>query len=184
MLVLASASPRRAEILRRAGLDFKILPAGAEINPDPGLPPETYAVESAVNKARAVAAFCGEDDVILAADTVVYLDGIIGKPRDENEAFAILRRLSGKTHCVVTGFAVLRGNKSVSDFERTRVTFRDLSDAEILDYIKSGEPMDKAGAYGIQGLAGAFVKNVDGDLNNVVGLPDRAVKTAVETIRE
>ena len=176
MLVLASASPRRAEILRRAGLEFKILPAGAEINPDPGLPPETYAVE--------IAAFCGEDDVILAADTVVYLDGIIGKPRDENEAFAILRRLSGKTHCVVTGFAVLRGNKSVSDFERTRVTFRDLSDAEILDYIKSGEPMDKAGAYGIQGLAGAFVKNVDGDLNNVVGLPDRAVKTAVETIRE
>lgn len=183
MLVLASASPRRSELLRRAGLNFKIMPAGTEINPDPGLAPERYAVESAENKARAVAALCGTDDVVLAADTVVYYDGIIGKPRDEDDAFAILRRLSGNTHSVITGYAVLWGDRSVLNFERTYVTFRELSDIEILDYIKSGEPMDKAGAYGIQGLAGAFVEKVEGDLHNVVGLPDKAVKAVADLLK-
>lgn len=183
MLVLASASPRRAEILRNAGLDFKILPAASEINPDPELPPEIYASESAVNKARAVAALCGGDDTVLAADTVVCLDGIIGKPKDAKDAFAILKRLSGRTHSVVTGYAVMRGGKTVTGYEKTQVTFRELSDGEIEEYIATGEPMDKAGAYGIQGLAGAFVEKVEGDMNNVIGLPDRAVAVALHIER-
>ncbi len=176
MLVLASASPRRADILRLAGLDFKTLPAKEEINPDPSLPPDIYATESALAKARAVLPLCGADDTVLAADTVVYLGGIIGKPADEADAFSILSRLSGATHSVVTGYAVVGNGLSTAGAETTLVTFRELSEDEIAGYIATGEPMDKAGAYGIQGLAGAFVKAVEGDLYNVVGLPRRAVE--------
>lgn len=184
MLILASASPRRADILSNAGLCFRVRPAAEEINPPHDLPPERYAVESALNKALSVAHDCSPEDTVLAADTVVCLDGIIGKPVDEADAFRILRRLSGRTHSVVTGYAILRGGETFTGSERTSVTFRTLSDAEIYGYIATGEPMDKAGAYGIQGGAGAFVERVDGDMLNVIGLPSCAVERVKKAVRQ
>ena len=176
MLILASASPRRADILRRAGLDFRVMPAADEINPSPDLPPERYAAESALNKALSVAARCTPDDVVLAADTVVYLDGIMGKPKDDGDAFDMLKSLSGRTHSVVTGYAVLHNGETFTGYERTLVTFKELSDGEIAAYIATGEPSDKAGAYAIQGGAGAFVEKTEGDTLNVIGLPTCAVE--------
>jgi len=172
-IVLASASPRRSELLRVAGVDnFEICPAVGEEKADADLAPTELVKHLSAAKAREVSAKYTDDSVIIAADTIVRADGrVLGKPHSEAEAFEMLRMLSGKTHEVYTGITLIRGDKTVSEAEITGVKFRSLSDEEINAYIATGEPMDKAGAYGIQGKASLIVEKIDGDYFNVVGLP-------------
>lgn len=170
-LILASASPRRSEILKNAGFGFTVRVSDA----DETLPENINTPQAAVeylSKVKAMAVAANDDEVILSADTVVSLGNqILGKPKDDNDAFTTLRLLSGKTHSVFTG-VTLRCRDRLSVFNvKTEVNFFELSDAEILNYIKSGEPLDKAGSYGIQGRAAVFVEKINGDYLNVVGLP-------------
>ena len=173
MIVLASGSPRRRELLTMLGIsDFRILPAkGEEIVPE-GVGPAETVMALARAKAQEVAACSEKDDVIIAADTIVWIDGeILGKPKTAGQAHQMLRLLSGRTHKVYTGVCVIRGDAEELESECTEVRFRELSDAEIDAYIATGEPMDKAGAYGAQGKAALFVEGIDGDFFNVMGLP-------------
>jgi len=170
MLILASMSPRRREILTMAGHDFIIRPADIDESVPAGTPVREAVAMTAGKKADAVSG--EEGDIILAADTVVCYDGkIIGKPKDESDAYDILKLLSGNTHTVYTGYCVRKGCKRICGVESTEVTFRILSNSEIADYIKSGEPMDKAGAYGLQGRGCTFATRLNGDYFNVIGLP-------------
>jgi septum formation protein len=167
VIVLASASPRRAELLRAAGIPFDVVAANIDETVHPGEAPDDYARRVAAAKARGVAAQAGGRPV-LAADTVVVVDRhILGKPVDDDDARRMLRLLSGRAHDVVTA-VVLDEEAAV---ERTRVEFATLDDDEIRRYVASGEPRDKAGAYAIQGLASRFVTRIDGSYSNVVGLP-------------
>jgi septum formation protein len=178
MLILASASPRRRELLSQAGLKFTV--AAANLNEDL-LPDETaaaYVQRLAEEKAQAVwnahRSLNTADDplVVLGADTCVVCDGhILGKPTDTADARRMLELLSGRTHAVLTGLAAVTGDKIVRDVEITQVTFNQLNDAEIGRYIASGEPMDKAGAYAIQGYAARWIPRIEGCYFNVVGLP-------------
>jgi septum formation protein len=169
-LVLASRSPRRAELLQAAGFEFTIRAADIDETPRDGEPPRAYVLRVAEEKARAVAA--GDDEIVLAADTTVVLGSeIIGKPADPADARRMLRALAGKRHEVITAICLRRGDRVSCDIATTAVWFAPLSDAEIADYVASGEPMDKAGAYGIQGLASKFIDRIDGSYTNVVGLP-------------
>lgn len=169
-LVLASRSPRRAELLRAAGIEFMVRAAEVDETPRAGEMPRDYVLRVAEEKARAVAA--DEGEVVLAADTTVVLGGeIMGKPRDAADAARMLRTLSGERHEVITGICLRRGDAVARDLASTAVWFTPLGDAEIADYVASGEPMDKAGAYGIQGLASRFIERIDGSYTNVVGLP-------------
>lgn len=172
-LVLASASPRRRDLLARLGLEFTVSPTDADETWPAGLDlgPATQAV--ALRKARAVAAPPGA--LVLAADTVVVLDGeVLGKPADPAEAAATLARLSGRTHEVVTGLALAVDGRQTTAHETTRVTFATLTDAEVAAYVATGSPLDKAGSYGIQDDLGALlVERIEGDYFNVVGLPLR-----------
>jgi septum formation protein len=172
-LVLASASPRRKELLHMLGLsDLLVLPAKGEEKTKAGLSPAEAVCVLSRQKAREVAAAAEPDALILAADTIVAVDGeILGKPADETEAFSMLSRLSGRAHEVFTGVTLLRGDLEETAVERTEVRFRALSPAEIRAYIATGEPMDKAGAYGAQGRGSLFVEGISGDFFNVVGLP-------------
>lgn len=175
-IILASASPRRKELLEQIGLSFQIEPARGEEHITSVIPREVVE-ELSYQKAMEVAELHKEEEaLILGADTiVVYEDKIMGKPADEEEAKEMLRKLSGKTHCVFTGVtAVLWENqkKTVRTFsEKTEVTFYPMSEEEIMFYVKTREPMDKAGAYGIQGVGAKFIQAIHGDYNNVVGLP-------------
>ena len=172
-IILASASPRRKELLEKLGVsDLRIRPAkGEERMPDTDDPEEIVRALSR-QKAEEAARGAGADDVIIAADTIVWLDGqALGKPRDEADAKAMLRRLSGRTHSVFTGVCVVRGGELLSEAEESLVRFREMSEREIAAYVASGEPMDKAGAYGAQGLAGLFVERIEGSFSNVMGLP-------------
>lgn len=168
-LILASASPRRLDLLRTAGIEPCVCPAEcAEITG--GLPPRDLVMANARLKAEACAR--AHSGVIVAADTVVALgDEIFGKPHNAADAGRMLAALSGQTHSVFTGVAVHKNGAVQVDAAETKVTFRDLSEQEIADYVATGEPLDKAGAYAIQGGAGAFVANIDGDFDNIVGLP-------------
>lgn len=170
-LVLASASPRRRELLSHFTADFILDPAAGPENPPAGASPEdTVKALSAAKAAEAAARHPG--DIVIGADTVVELDGVIlGKPSDRADAARMLRALSGREHRVYTGVTLVRGDAVLSEAEMTRVFFRPMTDREIDAYIDSGEPMDKAGAYGYQGLAGLFVERIEGDFFNVVGLP-------------
>ena len=176
-IILASASPRRKEILKNIGLEFEILVSDADEGAISGtaLPVSVYVQELALLKATAAAKKCGKGDkLIISADTVVCIDGeILGKPNDKADAFRILSMLSGKCHSVFTGICVMgtRNAFSVCSAVETKVYFKNLSDEQILSYIESGEPMDKAGAYGIQGIGSLLVEKIDGDYFNVVGLP-------------
>ncbi len=180
-IVLASASPRRAELLKNIGLEFSVRPDDSEEISTPGLDPAETVKELARNKASNVAGKIrnagglGDEEVlVIGADTVVVLSGeILGKPKDEADAERTLRRLSGNRHEVYTGVSVIDtfSGREVCDHEATVVEFRDISDEEIAAYIRTGEPMDKAGAYGIQNLGALFVKRIEGDYFNVVGLP-------------
>lgn len=172
-LILASQSPRRKELLERMGLrDFKIISPDLEEVMDDKLPPPQLVEKLSLEKAAAVRPLAPQGAIVIAADTVVVLEGaILGKPRDRLDAFKILSALSGGRHQVYTGLTVLRDQRVVTDHEVTTVTFRELTGEEIEDYIATGEPMDKAGAYGIQGYGALLVSGIDGDYSNVMGLP-------------
>ena len=171
--ILASGSPRRRELLEMLGVpDLTIRPASGPERATPGAGPEQTVRELSLHKAQEVAQTCAPEDIIIAADTIVYLDGaILGKPKDHDDAVRMLTALSGREHIVYTGVAVLRGGELRQAAEQTAVRFRALTPAEIERYIATGEPMDKAGAYAIQGLAAMFVIGLDGDYYNVMGLP-------------
>lgn len=172
-LVLASASPRRRELLARLGVPFEVIPSDAEEIVPEGAAPEAVAVELALLKARAVAAD-HPGRVVIGADTVVAIDGrILGKPRDDADAAAMLRLLRGRWHAVSTGVAVVRGHTEHQDVVTAAVRMRDYTDDDIARYIATGEPHDKAGAYAVQGLGGALVAEVRGSELTVVGLPLR-----------
>ena len=172
-IILASNSPRRRELLAQIGIrDFQILSPDVDEAVESGLSPARMVEALSLRKARAAAGRAGADDLIIAADTVVALDGrVLGKPRDQEEAFAMLSALSGREHRVYTGVTVLGGGRAATEHEETAVAFRALSPEEIRDYIATGEPMDKAGAYGIQGVGALLVQGIRGDYCNVVGLP-------------
>jgi septum formation protein len=173
-LVLASGSPRRLELLARLGLAPVVRPAHLDETPQPGEAPDALVIRLATSKAAASAAAGepGADEVVLAADTEVVLDGrALGKPADADEAAAMLHALAGRTHAVVTGLAVRRGERVVTDRVTTEVTFRALTAEEIAWYVATGEPDDKAGAYAIQGTGAVLVDRIDGSDTNVIGLP-------------
>jgi septum formation protein len=177
-LVLASASPRRAEILLAVGWPFEVLPADVDETRVPGEEAVTYVTRLAQAKASVVASRI-ESGLVLGADTTVVIEGeILEKPGDAADAGRMLRLLSGKWHEVLTGVALVRvgdENQSVVDHESTRVRFASMSEAEIDWYIASGEAMGKAGAYGVQGRAALFIEEIRGDYFNIVGLPIRLV---------
>jgi len=174
MIVLASGSPRRREILKEAGIKFDIITADVDETIDPNIPSYLMVQELAAKKAVEASKKCDDDSVIIGADTVVCIDDIIlGKPADENDAFNMLKKLSGREHEVLTGVAIIRNKDSfmVTFYEKTKVLFKNLTDDVIWEYIRTGEPMDKAGAYGIQGVGGSLIEEISGDYKNVVGLP-------------
>jgi len=184
-LVLASTSPRRNEILKKARIDFEVIfPENIkeeEISDDP----VSHVLELSRKKAESVSQKV-KDGFILGSDTIVVLNKeILGKPKDQVDAFRILKKLSGKEHKVYTGITLLdiKNGKISSDYQLTKVKFNQLKDKEIEDYIKTGEPMDKAGAYGIQGMGNFLVEKIDGDLDNVIGLPMKKLKELLLKIK-
>lgn len=169
-LLLASGSPRRAELMRAAGFEFDVAPPDVDESPLPGERPREYVLRLALEKARAARAAPGQ--VVLGADTTVVIDDtILGKPATAVEAADMLRRLSGRVHEVWTGVAVRRDGAEVSEVGVTRVEFAPMTPDEIAWYVASGEPEGKAGAYAVQGLASRFVTHIEGSYSNVVGLP-------------
>jgi septum formation protein len=171
MLVLASASPRRRELLRNAGILFEVQPANIAEGPLPGESAKDCAERLAREKALVVAAQ-RPNDVVLGADTLVVVDGqILGKPSNAADATRMLRLLSGREHQVITGVCLVFEGKATVASETTSVTMSEITDQEIAGYIASGEPMDKAGAYAIQGIASRWIPRIEGDYSNVVGLP-------------
>jgi nucleoside triphosphate pyrophosphatase len=169
-LILASRSPRRAELLAAAGVKFTVRTADIDETPRSGEDPVDYVLRLAEEKASAVP--CGEDETVLAADTTVVLGReILGKPLDRADAARMLRALSGRKHEVMTGVCVRNQQRTVREACVTAVWFAPMSAAEIEEYVASDEPMDKAGAYGIQGMASRYVERIDGSYTNVVGLP-------------
>ena len=172
-IILASGSPRRRELLEQIGVkNYRIVSPDVDEHVEGHPAPEELVELLSRRKAEAVGAKAGADALVIAADTVVALDGaILGKPHSREEAGAMLAALSGREHAVYTGLTVLQGDRVVTGHERTAVTFRSLTGAEIDRYVATGEPMDKAGAYGIQGLGALLVSGIRGDYCNVVGLP-------------
>ena len=171
-IVLASKSPRRKELLSLLDLQFDIITADIDETMDTSLPVADEVSRLSYEKAAAIRSKVSSDTIIISADTVVELDGVVmGKPKDESDAYNMLKSLSGNTHNVLSGVTVMRGDKHVSKTVITEVHFRPLSDQEINTYIATKEPMDKAGSYGIQGRGSKFVEKIDGDYFNVVGLP-------------
>lgn len=171
MLVLASASPRRQELLRAAGIEFVVQPAEVPEAPQADEKPRAYAERLAREKARAI--FRGRPgDVVLGADTVVIVDEhILEKPRDPADAARMLRLLSGREHFVTTGVGLVGDGFEDVRSETTLVVMAEIADEEIVSYVATGEPMDKAGAYAIQGIASRWISRIEGDYGNVVGLP-------------
>ncbi len=176
MLILASASPRRQELLRNAAIEFTVQPTDVPEVPQPGEQPDACARRLAREKARAIAAQ-GLDAFVLGADTIVVIDGeMLAKPENRKDAERMLRLLSGRTHEVITGVCLIGNSAATGRFEdvrseTTRVTMQQLSDEEVRAYAASTEPMDKAGGYAIQGMASRWVSRIEGDYANVVGLP-------------
>ena len=169
-LILASQSPRRRELMELFHIPFVIRAADIDETMDAAADP--FQEVARVSRAKAMAVPRQPEDVVIAADTIVVVQGqVLGKPQDEKDAFRMLRLLSGREHQVMTGLTVLRGEQMVCHTEVTNIYFRPLSDNEILSYIRTGEPMDKAGSYGIQGGAALFAQSIEGDYFNVVGLP-------------
>lgn len=175
-LILASASPRREELLRLIGLPFRVIPSVFDESALPVWPPDRHVLDSATAKAEQIA-LQFNDCVVIGADTIVVVDEkVLGKPLDEEDARRMLRLLSGRTHYVYTGVCVVRRSEGqtvgiVRDYVRTEVCFRELSEATIDAYVATGEPLDKAGAYGIQERASVLIEGIGGDYFNVVGLP-------------
>lgn len=170
-LILASASPRRKELMSLAGFDFEVVTADVDEVLDASLLPCELVMSLSFQKASAVAKD-NLDATVIGADTVVVLGGkVLGKPHSEEEAVHMLRELSGNTHEVYTGVCIIKGDRAHTFYECTKVTFWPLEDKLIAEYVASKEPMDKAGAYGIQGKGCVLVKGIDGDYFNVVGFP-------------
>ena len=181
-VILASNSPRRMELLQQLGWTFEVEVPGVDEDLLPGTLPDAGVRELACRKALA-AASRHRDAMVIAADTAVALDGLwLGKPRDEEDARAMLKMLSARTHQVFSGVCVVKGETAVCRSECTLVEFGEISDWEIDKYVSSGEPMDKAGAYGIQGRAAVFVKGIEGCFYNVMGLPLRLLCTLVDEV--
>lgn len=179
-IILASASPRRTELLKQAGFTFTVIPSSIEeqrIETSPDKLAEDLAFQKAEDVYQSIKQdYTGKDFMVIGADTIVYYDGeVLGKPADEQEAFDMLKMLSDRTHQVYTGLAIILKKADEKQIylmhERTDVTFYPISDHELKDYIATGDPLDKAGAYGIQGPFAVHVKKINGDYNNVVGLP-------------
>jgi len=181
MLILASGSPRREKLLKDAGLEFMIEPSHLEEVVDTKLKPQDMAIELAKMKAIHVAA-SHPNDVVIGADTiVVFEDEVLGKPKDKDDAYRMLKLLSGDRHVVYTAVALVRGEKIKTLISATEVSMKSISDLEIWDYIKTGEPMDKAGAYAIQGDGGKIVDHYKGDFFTIVGLP---LKDLLEALKD
>lgn len=180
-LILASASPRRRELLQQAGVAFTVIPSRATEDVLPGEAPADYALRVAEAKARDVARnYPGS--LVLGADTIVVIDGqILGKPKDQVDGYRMLRLLSGRRHGVMTAFVLINGSghTETRQIVTTTVTFKSLADSQIHDYLATGEPFDKAGAYAVQGIGAALVDKVEGSYTNVVGLPVDEVLAAL-----
>ena len=172
-IILASGSPRRRELMEMLRVpDLKIIPAKGEETAPQGAGPGELVMALASAKGHEVGAQCAPGDVIIAADTIVWVNGgVFGKPHSREQAFEMLSTLSGNTHEVYTGVCVIKDGQETLEYEMSRVRFRELSEREIEAYIATGEPMDKAGAYGAQGKAALFVEGIEGDFFNVMGLP-------------
>ncbi len=183
-LILASASPRRKALLSLFGIPFTVRAADIDETMDPEKPP--FDEVARVSRTKALAVSRGEEDIVIAADTIVVCQGkVLGKPHSEDEAASMLRLLSGRDHQVMTGCTILYGDRVETFTEGTSLHFRPLSEKEILKYVQSGEPMDKAGAYGIQGGAALFCEKLEGDYYNVMGLPVcRLYETLCRTVPE
>lgn len=172
-LVLASSSPRREKLLKQLGLDFTIVPGKIDESQFTSLPPEKMVVELARAKAEEIAGLV-EDTIIIAADTVVvYNNDVLGKPINKENAREMLKKLQGDKHTVLTGIGILSTEDGLSTFQydRTEVYMREMEEGEIMSYVDTGEPLDKAGSYGIQGLGGMFIEKINGSYFTVVGLP-------------
>ena len=171
-VILASASPRRLALLQQIGIEATVCPADFDEVSGSAVQAEDVVLANAVGKCQAVVKIKGDSLPVIAADTVVVAEGVIlGKPQDAEDAIAMLKQLSGKTHKVLTGIAVSYAGEMLAEVCETKVVFRDLTDEEIKKYVATGEPLDKAGAYGIQGKGAVLVEKIDGCYNNVVGLP-------------
>jgi septum formation protein len=183
-IILASTSPRRKELLEKAGIKFKAVSSNINEYFDPKLTPHELVRKLSLEKAKAVQKKF-KSQIIIAADTIVFVDGIIfGKPKDIIDARKMLEYLSGKTHSIITGFAIINGKtgKTVTKSEETRITMREISEKEINTYLKTKEPYDKAGAYAIQGKAAKFITKIDGDLFSAIGLPINTVLKELKTL--
>ena len=179
-IILASASPRRQELLKYIVPEFRVIPADIDETIPDNISPEKSAEFLAVKKAKHISAE-NPESIVIGSDTVVIIDGeILGKPRDASDAERMLRKLSGRTHAVITGVCISCGNITDSFSCKTGVKFFTLTDGEIHDYIATGEPMDKAGAYGIQGKGCLLAESIEGDFFNVVGLPVSLLKRRLE----
>lgn len=181
-LILASSSPRRQELLSMCGLTFDVIPANIDEDSFLGRSPEKLVRDLSYEKA-AVIARNNPEAAVIGADTIVVLDGeVLGKPKDSNDAFKMLSKLQGRTHSVVGGFTVLINGERLTESCETKVTFTKLTPDEISAYVATGEPLDKAGAYGAQGIGASFVERIDGSYTNVVGLPLRECIAALRRL--
>jgi septum formation protein len=183
-IILGSGSPRRKQLLGELGVDFKIIKPEISEHEIPGESPEEHVVRLASEKAKAIAVSY-PDDLVIGADTIVVLDNkILGKPNSAEEAFKMLSELSGKTHTVYTGLSLVLkdDNIHVNGFDSTEVTFNNVTDDQIWEYIKSGEPSDKAGSYGIQGMGSFLVDKYDGELDTVIGFPTLLYKSLFKEV--
>ena len=183
-IVLASSSPRRLKLLSEEGFQFEVKPPDIDESRLGKEPPADYVCRVAAAKAQAVA---NSNNLVIAADTVVVLDNeFLNKPISETDARVILRKLSGQTHTVYTGMSIICGSckRAATSYDKTQVRFNVLTDEAILEYINTGEPMDKAGAYGIQGMGSFLVKAIDGELDTVIGFPMKLFKKMIEEHRE
>jgi septum formation protein len=171
-IILASNSPRRKELLMQIGVEFEIIPSNFEEQAF-DLAPSKLVEHFAYMKAKDVAQTVKNDALVIGSDTIVYLDEIMGKPKNREDAFNMLRKLSGKQHHVLSGLSIINTamGESLTEHECTAVKMKELSSAEITAYVNTGEPLDKAGAYAIQGMGSLFVERIDGDYFNIVGLP-------------
>jgi septum formation protein len=183
-LILASRSPRRAQILTREKVNFEINIPKSYKEENIFSDPVTHVLELSKRKAQSVADEV-ENGIILGADTIVVLDKeILGKPKNKDEALSILKRLSGRMHQVYTGITLINKStgKTISDYDVTKVTFNQLNEQKIINYVATGEPMDKAGAYGIQGMGSFLVDHIEGSLDNVIGLPTEKLQEVLSQI--
>jgi septum formation protein len=183
-MILASGSPRRKELLSRLGHEFSVIAPDIDENVIDGESPEQHVMRLALAKAMAIAE-TNPDDLVIGADTIVVLgEKILGKPSSVDDAISMLTLLSGKAHIVYTGLALaLFGDEIIkSDFDKTRVVFNPLNQADIVGYVASGEPLDKAGAYGIQGMGSFLVKNYDGEFDTVIGFPTKLFSKMYEEV--